>query len=636
MNHRVPPGGPCRGFLPALARVTLGLAFVALLGVAGCMSAQTRGKYGEEPEKEHGTDLSEVRTIGDVTEVASGGPIQVSGVGLVTGLDGTGGPAPKSMYRDMLEDQLRKHRVENVKELLASPNHAMVMVTGLIYPGSRKGDRIDLQVTLPAGSQATSLKGGYLQECVLKNYDTTRGLNPSYEGSNKLLPGHILARGKGPIVVGFCDGDESVRDTNGRVWEGGVSLLDRPYYLVLKNDQKFARVANAVVERINQMFPDDARKQQRTEMQRRLLVLDEVTEQLNGQFTATAPAPARTEVARAVAPNTVAIQVPYRYRLNPERYLRVARLSPLRENPEVHGKYRRKLEEMLQDPKETVRAALRLEALGKESVPVLKNALENQYTLVRFAAAEALAYLGNPLSGDPLARLATDHEVLRVYCLTALTSLDESVSRIKLAELLNVPIPTLRYGAFKALRVLDERADVVQGDRLNDTIWLHRLAPRSEPMVHVLTSRRAEIALFGQEPVLLAPLKVMAGKEFIISAEPGDDRCTVSRFRYQPPDVRRRQCSFALTHVLKTMTDLGAEYEEVVELLRQLDHHKRVSTPVLVDALPQVVPVQILAAAGRGRERFADNPELMREVQRAQEDLGATPLLYARDGGGRD
>src|SRR5262249_50602822 len=227
-------------------------------------------------------------TVADVTDVANALPLQVSGVGLVVGLEGTGGGNPPGLFRNMLEDQLKKQRVPNVKEVLASPDNALVLVTALIPAGSRKGDPIDIEVSLPPGSKVTSLRGGYLQQCVLRNYDRTKNLgaqiNPQYSGGDKLLPGHVLAYARGPLLVGFGDGDDKAKLCRGRIWEGGVSLIDRPFFLVLKNDKKFARVAGAVAERINVLFPDDALKQQRVLHHKRLLVLEEVTNQLNDKF----------------------------------------------------------------------------------------------------------------------------------------------------------------------------------------------------------------------------------------------------------------------------------------------------------------------------------------------------------------
>ena len=58
---------------------------------------------------------------------------------------------------------------------------------------------------------------------------------------------NILAKAGGPLLVGFgSEEDETERLRHGRIWDGGISLIDRPYYLVLKSDQNFARVANSV------------------------------------------------------------------------------------------------------------------------------------------------------------------------------------------------------------------------------------------------------------------------------------------------------------------------------------------------------------------------------------------------------
>ena len=61
------------------------------------------GQMADEAEREK--DLA-VRTIGDVTELAFVGPVQVSGVALVTGLAGTGG-SPNGEYRVLLEQYLQ-------------------------------------------------------------------------------------------------------------------------------------------------------------------------------------------------------------------------------------------------------------------------------------------------------------------------------------------------------------------------------------------------------------------------------------------------------------------------------------------------------------------------------------------------
>src|SRR4051794_15263671 len=93
-----------------------------LLGMLGCahQSQQTRLQAAEEDKD------SEVKTLGDITTVANADAIAVLGVGLVTGLDGTGGGAPPGWQRTVLEDHLRKKGVEHVKELLASKDTSLV------------------------------------------------------------------------------------------------------------------------------------------------------------------------------------------------------------------------------------------------------------------------------------------------------------------------------------------------------------------------------------------------------------------------------------------------------------------------------------------------------------------------------
>ncbi|MCI0377539.1 MAG: flagellar basal body P-ring protein FlgI [Gemmataceae bacterium] len=563
---------------------------------AGCLPLQLRTKPAEEVEKEN--DLS-TKIIGEVTEVANMQPIQVSGFGLVTGLDGTG-HSPPGTWRTLLEQQLRKQRVENVKQLLDSPNNALVLVTAFIRPGSRKGEPLDVEVTLPPQSKASSLRGGYLQECVLRNHDSTRNLSPEYSGSDRLLQGHILGRAKGPLLVGIGNPDEPAELRKARIWGGGISFIERPIFLELKKDDRSTRIANAIAGRINLMFQDDPRRQQIVQQNQRLLLLDDVTQQLNQKMEQNFSG---SEMARAVNREIVQIRVPIAYRLNTERYLRVARLAPLREAPEDQPKYRRRLQKMLLDPAETVRAALRLEALGKESMPALKAGLQHEHPLVRFTSAEALTYLGSAAGVDELARLTEQHQPLRLFGLMALAGLDESVCRQKLGEMLASEDVELRSGAFRALRLMDEFDVRLGGELLNQAFWLHKVAPGSAKLVHFAMGKRAEVVLFGDD-ITVSPVKVLAGPEFTVTIDTGDDRCTVSRISAHS-GVARKQCSTRLEEVIRTMAELGASYPEVVDLLRKLSDEQALDCPVAINSLPQEISVEALQEGGR-------NPDFLR------------------------
>jgi hypothetical protein len=587
------PGRACRR--------TLGLLAALALGLAGCTLPQVRSQRPDEAEPDAKYDA---QTIGDVmSNFLNAEPVPVAGVGLVTGLDGTGGDTPPSGYRNTLEDDLKKRGLTNVREVLASPNHALVLVSALMPPGARKGDPVDLQVGLPPGSKVTSLRGGVLQECLLYNYEYARNLNPEkYAQSGAALKGHALVKAGGPLLVGFGDGDADARVRRGCVWGGGRCTTDLPFSLVLDEKHQYASTAAAVANKINE------------------------------RFGGASPGPGRDAVAVARNKSQVVLAVPAQYRHNLPRYLRVVRLIPLREPAGGAAAYRHRLEEDLLNPERTVTAALRLEALGPNSVPVLKAGLARKHPLVRFCSAEALAYLDCASCGEELARTVAEHPVLRAFGLTALASMDEAVSHIKLRELLACPDAEARYGAFRALRALDENDPAIQGELLNKSFWLHRVAPGSPPLVHLCSSRRAEIVLFGQDAMLAPPFELLVGDaaKFTVTAGHDDEHCTVTRFslnRAGEPVRETRQCSLRLEDLLLTLAAEGGTYSEALELLRQVSDCHCLSCTVAADQLPQAVSVEELALSAR------NDPGLLRldgEILEARPDLGTTPTLYQK------
>ena len=563
-----------------------------LLGLVGCAHQQTRLQAEDETEKEK---VPEIKTIGDMTTVANAESLPVTGVGLVVNLDGTGSSAPPGVYRTMLENQLHKNKVpmEHVKEVLASPSTSLVLVTALIPPGARKDDPLDVEITLPRESRTTSLRGGRLLECPLLNFENKRNIDkvfaPSTQGGDQFIPGHKVARAEGQLLVGLGDGDDSGKMRQARIWGGGRSLMDRPFYLALNSDQQFGRVAQAVAARINETF--------------------------HGAF--------QGDMAAARDKFSIALNVPAQYKLNLPRYLRVVRLIPLMEAPAERLPYRKHLAAQLLDPAHAVTAALRLEALGDESIPALKHGLTSDHALVRFCSAEALAYLNCPSCGEELARIVKEQPVLRAFSLTALASLNEAVSHVELRKLLEDTAPETRYGAFRALRTLDEHEESIHGEQLDHTFWLHRVAPGSPALVHLSVRNRAEIVLFGDDISLIPPFPILAG-DFTITAGREDDHCTISHISTRTGS-RQRQCSLKLEEVLHAMAEMGASYPEVVELLHRADRLQCLSCKVAVDALPQLTTVYDLSKAG------TDDPELLQtpqEVLDAKGDFNATPTLF--------
>lgn len=547
-----------------------GLSAVVLV-LAGCATTnQQRGKAAEEPEAAR----YDLPTIGERTVVANAEPLVLGGVGLVEGLDGTGGDCPHDGYRAMLADQLRKDGVQNANKLLSSPDCALVLVEAVMPPGVGKSDHIDVEVKLPPGSRATSLRGGTLRKTPLRNFEFTQNLRPDYTGPQSLLPGHKLAEASGPVMVGG-DGDGSPGTKQGRIWQGARTLVEQPLALVMKADSQQARFTSLISDRINATFQP-------------------------GMHAGT-----ETRVAHTADNLSISLRVPPQYRHNLPRYLRVVRVLPLSDASDFVPKeggdrrsYCQKLSDDLLDPSRTIVAAIRLEAMGQNSIPALKPGLKSPHPLVRFASAEALAYLGSPAGCEELGKCAAKYPILRSYALSALASLNEAASEMQLSQLIVSDLDDeIRAGAFRAMQLLNERNKLVRGERLNESFWLHSVAKEGRAFIHLSTAKRVEVALFGKAPALLPPFSLLAG-EFAVTASPEGATAMVS-YVGREGRTARKPCGLEVEEVVRTMAELGASFPEVLAMLQQAASCEAVSCPVKIDAMPSPPSAQELVELGK-------------------------------------
>lgn len=552
------------------------------------------------------SDKDVVQTIGDVSaEFDNATDLVVSGFGLVTGLDGTGGSTPSCDARTAVIERLKRTKVENPSEIIDSPDSAIVIVSAVIKPGVRRDELVDAIVTLPEGSKVMSLRGGVLQPTPLMTFSTQGDVREylkqnnfgTVSDGNRLLRGHDVVIAKGPIQAALTGKDDAAAESDqplkrGYVWKGGRMIEGRAMFLVLKTDQQRFRVAEQVAARLNETF--------------------------HGGETA------GSKVAIARHKDLIAVAVPPRYRLNRPHYMRVVWAVPLAP-PADATRYLKEWEEKLQHPETALTAAIRLEALGAPSIPVLRNALTSDYPLVRFAAAEALAYLGQTSAAEPLCRSAAEHPALQAYALTALAALDDALGMSKLEELLAAKEPELRYGAFRALREVDPTGPAVRGEWARRAFVIHEVGTPGPSLVHLLSEGRAEVVLFGESPKLIAPFSITAGPNITVTARAGDAMATVSRFSVRSGSTPNHvQCSLAVADILRTMAEHGATYSDAADMLRKAEERKALSCPLAFDALPTAVPVKRLAEAARSDPRMEQEQDLLSEV-----DASATPGLFA-------
>jgi len=584
------------------------LTATTVLAITGCLPHETttRSQAADEP-----SDPETVAVIGQKTVVGNAEPITVSGVGLVYNLQGTGSSPPPGDLRTHLENAILK-RKGRPKELLDDPGKStsLVLVSGMIPPGARRGERIEVTITLPPGSKTTSLKGGILFPCDLQNYELVGSIREQMSASgvpagkiplsnSETLAGHRLAVAEGPVIAGAVvtsgvgqasresdGGEEPLPLRVGKVWEGGRVLLDRPYYFLLNDATPQPRMALVVAERLNTVFHavgDPGGKIADAKVQGRPLVV---------------------------------ATVPAAYRWNHTRFLLVARQIPLLPI-DLNHPYRRQLEHELLRPEKALSAAIKLEALGADSRQALRVGLQSDSPWVRFAAAEALAYLGHPDGAKDLAELAAAHPALRSHCLTALASLDDAVSTDLLAELMKHPEPELRYGAFVALRMADPRHAAVRGRQVNGSFWLHRAVPEGDGLVHIASLRKSEIVLFGTGHPMRTPFSFPIGNDFTVTARGDDPNITVTRIarREGEPVAISETCPADLGAVLVALSKLGGTYSEAVELVMRAQRAEVLAAAVAYDALPRGIPIQQLAQISRNDPHLA---RADREVERYQ------------------
>ncbi len=590
----------------------VGALGLGCLLLAGCIpDAAKRAEMAAETEKER--DLAEVRTVRDVADFGNIGPMKVDGIGLVTGLTGTG-HAPEGFYRNFMEQYLLKNigerggqmahvpKEESVKQILDNPDNCLVIVSALIPAGARKGDRFDIEVTLPAGSKATSLAGGYLQLSLLRVYEAAANLsnNPSYRDAvHPNLPGHVLGQAKGQLVVGFGGNADANELKRARVWQGGESRVNRPYALMMRNDHKSVMIANDVAKRVNLMYQEDPRSKRLqadfTNQEKLILAEGLVANQINRRTDLSGID--QQEMAKAATKEVINVRVPFPYRFDHERFLHVAGFTPLNDNDPHLLNYRQRLRKMLQDPRDCWRAARRLEALGRDSIPDLKAGMESDHPFVRFTSAEALAYLGSTAGVDVLTQLAKEQPIFAKACTVALANLGETICRDRLAELFACDEPALRCAAFHALALMDEADPRLGGQYLNKAFWLYRVPQAPTAMVYFSTSKRAQIVLFGRQIVLANDTRMIIG-DFTVVHNKQDGNFHVKCIRSD--DARRAPilCSNRLDEVLTALAGLGATYPDIVDFLRKANDHRAVSCPIVNWTTPEV-RLETLIETGR-------------------------------------
>lgn len=521
-------------------------------------------KDEDEKDKEFETKV-ETPMVGDYAGFANLNLVTLEGVGLVVGLDGTGGDPPPSSYREILADDMRRRGIDDPETILRSPNTALVIVRAYLPPMIRKGEAFDVEVRVPDGDTTSSLNGGWLLETELSESAIVPGQG--------VMKGHILAKAKGPIMVTSGEGksDNTGLKRRGKVLGGGVSKKDRDLRIQLRSDFRSVRQSKRIADKIGQ------------------------------RFFAYNESGLREPLAKALTDQTIELKVLPRYKDNYPRYREVIRNIAFRETPVARHVRMEKLKTQLLDPDKTETAALQLEAIGNDAIPILRTGLKHPDLEVRFNSAVALAYLGQAEAVSVLGEAAVKERAFRVYALAALSTLDDGEAHLLLRKLTNAQTDSdgkttdsaeLRYGAFRALWTLDKSDPSLNGEMMKEPnsdrelFALHTLATTGEPIIHLTQHRRSEIVLFGDDQRFKTPMAVRAGNHIFVTAQPSTDRIVISKYQAGQPD-KRKEVSTRVAEVIRTAVEFGASYPDVAQMLLQAAKQQNLSGHIEIDALPQ-------------------------------------------------
>jgi len=191
--------------------------------------------------------------IGSVATVRGQEDNSVTGLGLVTGLAGTGDSIEAS--RQLLANLLLTRNIKVDLQQISSKNIAIVQVEAVLPAGIKPGQKVD--VTVSAIGDSTSLQGGSLTLTELTD----------------ITGRFVYATASGPVTIGGFSAEgqgasaKKNHTTVGTLPQGGKCEREVPtrlatehsfVYLDLRSGQEsLANVVN-VVEAINAMFPKAA------------------------------------------------------------------------------------------------------------------------------------------------------------------------------------------------------------------------------------------------------------------------------------------------------------------------------------------------------------------------------------------
>ena len=329
-----------------------GLLLAAAAG--GCQKKETAtaGSIALTPPVELGA------TIGSLAEVVKPEPVAVEGYGLVGGLAGTGSgycpPEVRTYLKQYIATQLPNDRF-NVDELIESKNTAVVMLEATAPATPSMGEHFDVRVSLPPGSEATSIQGGWLYKAELVAKGTFGVQTRS------------LATVEGPVFINPI-GTADLDLRSGYILGGGRTLYE--YTVRLRLSKANYRAVSLIRNRLSERYGPN--------------------------------------IANAVSPSVIEVTIPAQYRQQKMHFISLLPATFLEVTNGLNSARINTYVQQLVTSGDKAGSEIALEAVGRESAGKLGALVGSSDAEVRLRASRCLLALGDNRGLTPLRDLALD------------------------------------------------------------------------------------------------------------------------------------------------------------------------------------------------------------------------------------
>ncbi len=494
-------------------------------------------------------------TIGSLAAVAPPQPLAVEGYGLVGGLAGTGSPACPPEIRAYLRQyilvQVSSGSV-SPDDLINSRNTAVVRLEGRTPPAAFRGDRFDVRVSPIAGSDTTSLHGGWLYKADLKSAGT-------FGASSR-----TLAEVEGPVFInriGVAEPDL----TTGYILGGATALYDYVGALQLRRSD-FA-MASAIRNRLNERY---------------------------GPGT-----------SQAVSPTEVGFVIPAEYHDRRERFIAMVMLTFLTHSPELTQMRSNVLRERLLESSDKETSEIALEAMGREVLPALRPLLDAPDAEVRLRAARCALNLREYEAIGTLRAIALDET--SPYRAKALEAMVVGARRNDAAllarRLLRDRDTEILLAAYEALRRMDDIA--VRKEPVGRSFYLEQVVQTDRRAIFVSRSGQPRVTVFGAPLTCGDDIFVEAADQtVVVNSRAGQNYVSVTR---KDPGkagvIGPVRTGFTVSEIVRALgaerqrtpagrlVGLATPYSDVTAVMKQMSEKDAVDAEFWAGPLPKIARI---------------------------------------------